>query len=131
MSITPKSRIASGADPFTGIPVAAEITDTTAWPSEYATRQAIRTLIEIHNKGYTGLRLAYGALGESETLFSRDVNLASPEGHLINFLFGLAEYGYEFPTDMAMEILRHVYRSAGLPVPVPSKDKICFKEADE
>lgn len=124
MSTTPKARIAFGADPFTGKPIAAEITDTTAWPSECATRQAIHTLIEIHNKGYAGLRLAYGALSESETMFSRDVDLASPEGQLVNFLFGLAEHGYEFPTNLAMGILRHVYRSAGLPAPTPPKDQI-------
>jgi hypothetical protein len=124
MSTTPKSRIAIGVDFFTGKSIAAEVTDTTAWPSECATRQAISTLIEIHNKGYTGLRLECCTVTESETMFSRDVNISSPEGHLVDFLFGLAEHGYELPTDLAMGILRHVYLLAGLPEPIPTKDQI-------
>lgn len=131
MSNTPKTSIAIGVDPFTGHPIAAEIADTRAWPSERATHQAIRTFVEIHNMGYTGVRLAYGALSEGKTLLIRDVDLASPEGQLVNFLFGLAEYGYECPTDQAIGILRQIYRSAGLPTPTPSKDKIFISGMEE
>jgi hypothetical protein len=118
-------------DPFTDQTIAAEVTDTTVWPSECATRQAIRTLIEIHNKGYKGLRLACCTLSKGETMLSRNVNMASPEGHLIDFLFGLAEHGYEIPSDLALGVLCHVYRLAGLPEPTPLEDQIVISGMED
>ena len=89
--------------------------------------------MEIHNQGYEGLRLATSTLGNNEVLLKRNVDLASPEGHLINFVMGLAEYGYVLPAQLAMALLRHMYVSADLhsPTPRPVKDKIFITGMEE
>lgn len=133
MTTSPKAHIAIGTDLVTGLPFAAEVTDTTAWPSESATHEAVRTLEEIHNRGYTGLRLAASTLSQNETLLNRNVNLASPEGHVVNFVMGLAEYGYALPKKLALALLQHIYQSADLqpPTPLPVKDQIFISGTEE
>lgn len=126
MKTEPKSRIAIATDLVTGAPFAAEVNDSTAWPSERATHEAMRTLLEIHNRGYEGLRLAARTLGQNEILLNRNVDLASPEGHLVDFVMGLAEHGHTLSTKLALGLLQHMYQSAGLqsPTPRPVKDQI-------
>ena len=126
MKTQAKSRIVFGTDLVTGAPFAAEVTDFAAWPSEGATHEAIQTLLEIHNRGYEGLRLAASTLGQNEVLLNRNVDLASPEGHLVDFVMGLAEHGHTLSTKLALGLLQHMYQSAGLqsPTPRPVKDQI-------
>lgn len=126
MKTEPKSRIAITTDLVTGLPVAAKVNDSTAWPSDSATHEAMRTLMEIYNRGYEGLRLAASSLGQNEVLINRSVNLSSPEGQLINFVMGLAEYGHQLPTQQAMVLLGNMYKSADLqpPTPRPIKEQI-------
>ncbi len=133
MTTSPKAHIAIGTDHVTGMPFAAEVTDTTAWPSESATHEAVRTLVEIHNRGYAGLRLAASTLSQNDTLLNRNVNLASPEGHVVNFVMELAKYGYELPTKLVLALLRHIYQSAELqlPTPLPVKDQIFISGMEE
>lgn len=133
MKNEPKSRIAIATDLETGMPLAAEVTDTTAWPAESATHEAIRTVLEIHNRGYTGLRLAASTLSENETLLTRNLNLASPEGHVVNLVMGLAEFGYGLSTKLALALLRHLYESADLQHPTPRQvtDQIFISEMGE
>lgn len=130
MKTEPKSRIGFGADLVTGTPVAAEVNDSTTWPSESATHEAIRTLLEIHNRGYEGLRLLASALEQNEVLICRNVDLASPEGHLINLVMGVAEYGYTLPTKLALELLQRMYELAGLPQPIarPVEEQIFISQ---
>ena len=113
------SRIAIGIHPITGDPYAAEVVDSTLWPSERATRQALETLVEIHNQGYAGLRFQYSRLNTSETLHSRCVNLSTPEGRLVTFVMELAERGRAFSTEEALRILKKIYLSEGLTPPTP------------
>jgi hypothetical protein len=133
MSTAPTSRIAFGSHPVTGVSYAAEVADSTMWPSESATRQSLQTLVEIHNHGYEGLRLEYSRLNTSETLISRCVNLSTPEGRLVTIVMALAERGRAFPTVKALEILKKIYLSEGLtpPTPRPLSEQICLsaKEA--
>ena len=131
MSETNASRIAITYDPVSGYPLASEVVDSTLWPSERATRQALQTLLEIHNLGYEGLRFEYSRLNTSETLLSRSVNLSTPEGRLVTFVMELAERGRSFSTDEALEILKKIYLSEGLtpPIPRPLSDQICVAES--
>lgn len=126
MKTQAKSRIVFGTDLVTGAPFAAEVTDFAAWPSEGATHEAIQTLLEIHNRGYEGLRLAASSWDQNEVLLNRNVDLASPEGQLINFVMGLAEYGHELPTKQALALLEDMYKSEELepPTPRPIEDQI-------
>lgn len=126
MKTDSQSRIAFGTDLVTGLPFAAEVIDSTVWPSETATHEAMQTVLEIHNRGYEGLRLAARTLGQNEILLNRNVDLASPEGHLVDFVMGLAEHGYTLSTELALSLLQHMYQSAGLPAPTPRpvKDQI-------
>ena len=119
MSTSPTSRIAITFDPESGHPVAGEVTDTTAWPSERATHQALRTVAKIYNQGYAGLKLECTSLQNDETLLERNVNLATPEGHLVICVMGLAERGYAFPMKVALALLRNIYESDGLKHPTP------------
>lgn len=130
MSSSPSSRIAFRFDPVTGEPCAQEVTDTTAWPSASAALQALQTVLEIHNRGYAGLKFGYLPLNEAEITWSRNVNLASPEGQLVNFVMGLAEYGYALPKDIAIALLRHIYQSEDLPLPTarPRNEQIYTSE---
>ena len=113
------SRIAIEIHPITGYPFAAEVADSTLWPSERATRQALHTLVEINNLGYAGLRFQYSRLNTSETLLSRSVNLSTPEGHLVVFIMDLAEQGIALATNQALGLLEKIYQSEGLPLPTP------------
>ena len=124
------SRIAIEIHPITGYPFVAEIADSTLWPLERATRQAVQTLVEIHNQGYAGLRFQYSRLNTSETLLSRSVNLSTPEGRLITFVMELAERGRPFPTEKALEILKKIYLTEGLtpPTPRPLSEQICVAQ---
>lgn len=126
MKTESQSRIAFGTDLVTDLPFAAEVNDSTAWPSEIATHEAMQTVLEIHNRGYEGLRLAASTLGQNEVLLNRNVDLASPEGHLVDFVMGLAEHGHTLSTKLALSLLQHMYQSAGLqpPTPRPIEDQI-------
>ncbi|WP_146188548.1 hypothetical protein [Limnohabitans sp. 2KL-51] len=125
------SGIAIGIHPITGDPYAAEVVDSTLWPSERATRQALETLVEIHNQGYAGLRLEHWHLKPNETLFSRCVNMSTPEGRLVTFVMELAERGRAFSTEEALRILKKIYLSEGLtpPTPRPISEQICVSES--
>lgn len=126
MSKTNASRIAITYDPASGFPLASEVTDTNNWPSESATYKALSTIVEIYNQGYTGLKLQCTSLENNETLWSRSVNAATPEGHIVICVMGLAEYGFAIPTETVMDLLRKLYDSEGLQPPTPrcSKEKI-------
>ena len=125
------SGIAIGIHPITGDPYAAEVVDSTLWPSERATRQAVQTLVEIHNLGYEGLRFEYSRLNTSETLLTRSVNLSTPEGRLITLVMELAEQGQPFPNEKALEILKKIYLTEGLtpPTPRPLSEQICVAQS--
>ena len=131
MSETNASRIAITYDPVSGYPLASEVVDSTLWPSERATRQAVQTLVEIHNLGYEGLRFEYSRLNTSETLLTRSVNLSTPEGRLITLVMELAEQGQPFPNEKALEILKKIYLTEGLtpPTPRPLSEQICVSES--
>ena len=131
MSETNASRIAITYDPVSGYPLASEVVDSTLWPSERATRQAVQTLVEIHNLGYEGLRFEYSRLNTSETLLTRSVNLSTPEGRLITLVMELAEQGQPFPTEKALEILKKIYLTEGLtpPTPRPLSEQICVAQS--
>ena len=126
------SRIAIGIGihPITGNPYAEEVADSTLWPSERATRQALQTLVEIHNQGYAGLRFQYCRLNTSETLHSQYVNLSTPEGRLVTFVMALAERGRAISTEEALGILKKIYESEGLTPPTPRSlsEQICVSE---
>lgn len=119
MKNSSNSRIAFGCHTVTDAPYAEEVTDSTLWPSESATLNSMQTLIEIHNRGYGGLKIEGSRLNPSETLLSRCVNLSSPEGHLALFVMGLAEHGIALPKDQALGLLEKIYQSEGLPPPTP------------
>jgi hypothetical protein len=123
--------IAIGLHPITGDAYAAEVTDSTLWPSERATHQALQTLVEIHNLGYAGLHLEHWHLNPNETLFSRCVNYSTPEGRLVTIVMALAERGRAFSTDEALGILKKIYLTEGLtlPTPRPLSDQICVAES--
>jgi hypothetical protein len=125
------SGIAIGIHPITGDPYAAAVVDSTLWPSERATRQALETLVEIHNQGYAGLRLEHWHLNPNETLFSRCVNMSTPEGRLVTIVMALAESGRAFSTKEALEILKKIYLTEGLmpPTPRPLSEQICVSES--
>jgi len=131
MSETNASRIAITYDPVSGYPLASEVVDSTLWPSERATRQAVQTLVEIHNLGYEGLRFEYSRLNTSETLLTRSVNLSTPEGRLITLVMELAEQGQPFPNEKALEILKKIYPTEGLtpPTPRPLSEQICVAQS--
>ncbi|WP_350295211.1 hypothetical protein [Limnohabitans sp. Rim8] len=131
MSETNASRIAITYDPVSGYPLASEVVDSTLWPSERATRQAVQTLVEIHNLGYEGLRFEYSRLNTSETLLTRSVNLSTPEGRLITLVMELAEQGQPFPNEKALEILKKIYLTEGLtpPTPRPLSEQICVAQS--
>ena len=131
MSETNASRIAITYDPVSGYPLASEVVDSTLWPSERATRQALQTLVEIHNLGYEGLRCEYSRLNTSETLLTRSVNLSTPEGRLITLVMELAEQGQPFPNEKALEILKKIYLTEGLtpPTPRPLSEQICVAQS--
>jgi len=131
MSETNASRIAITYDPVSGYPLASEVVDSTLWPSERATRQALQTLVEIHNLGYEGLRFEYSRLNTSETLLTRSVNLSTPEGRLITLVMELAEQGQPFPNEKALEILKKIYLTEGLtpPTPRPLSEQICVAQS--
>lgn len=125
------SAIASGLNPITGDPYVAEVADSTLWPSERATHQALQTLVEIHNQGYSGLRLEHWHLNPNETLFSHYVNYSTPEGRLVTIVMALAERGRAFSTEEALGILKKIYLTEGLtpPTPRPLNDQICVAES--
>ena len=125
------SRIAIEIHPITGYPFAAEVADSTLWPSERATRQALHTLVEINNLGYAGLRFQYSRQNTSETLLTRSVNLSTPEGRLITLVMELAEQGQPFPNEKALEILKKIYLTEGLtpPTPRPLSEQICVAQS--
>ena len=131
MSETNASRIAITYDPVSGYPLASEVVDSTLWPSERATRQAVQTLVEIHNLGYEGLQFEYSRLNTSETLLTRSVNLSTPEGRLITLVMELAEQGQPFPNEKALEILKKIYLTEGLtpPTPRPLSEQICVAQS--
>jgi hypothetical protein len=131
MSETNASRIAITYDPVSAYPLASEVVDSTLWPSERATRQAVQTLVEIHNLGYEGLRFEYSRLNTSETLLTRSVNLSTPEGRLITLVMELAEQGQPFPNEKALEILKKIYLTEGLtpPTPRPLSEQICVAQS--
>ena len=132
MKNSSNSRIAIEIHPITAYPFAAEVADSTLWPSERATRQALHTLVEINNLGYAGLRFQYSRLNTSETLLSRSVNLSTPEGHLVVFIMDLAEQGIALPTNQALGLLEKIYQSEGLPLPTPRPltEKIYISEIE-
>lgn len=119
MSNSSKPRIAFGSHPVRDVPYAAEVADSTLWPSKSATFQSMQTLIEIHNRGYGGLKIEDSRLNASETLLSRSVNLSTAEGQLVIFVMGLAEHGITLSTDQALGLLEKIYQSEGLPLPIP------------
>lgn len=125
------SGIAIGIHPITGDPYAAEVVDSTLWPSERATRQALETLVEIHNQGYAGLRLEHWHLNPNLNLFSRCVNFSTPEGRLVTIVMALAERGRAFSTEEALGILKKIYFTEGLtpPTPRPLCEQICITES--
>lgn len=125
------SGIAIGLHPITGDLYAAEVTDSTLWPSERATHKSLQTLVEIHNQGYAGLCLEHWNLNPNETLFSRCVNLSTPEGRLVTIVMALAESGRAFSTEEALGILKKIYLTEGLtpPTPRPLSEQICVSES--
>ena len=128
---TSNSQIAIGLHPITGDLYAAEVADSALWPSERATHQALQTLVEIHNQGYAGLRLEHWHLNPNLNLFSRCVNLSTPEGRLVTIVMALAERGRAFSTEEALGILKKIYLTEGLtpPTPRPVSQQICVAES--
>jgi hypothetical protein len=132
MSTDNKSRVEIDFDPVYGEPFSAEVTDTTAWPSERATDQAIETLLKVYNLGFEGLKIKYVNLANNENLLSQQADLKTPEGYLVNYVMGLAKSGIEFPTQQVLALLVHIYKSEGLPLPKarPRNQQIYWSEIE-
>ena len=131
MSKNAPKRFALSYDPVTGLPFAGEVEDFSTWPSMPVARQAMATAIEIHNQGYKGLKLRLDALGNGEVLFTRKTDTSSPEGKIIDLVLSLAEHGFELDTKTSMEMLRQIYQNAGLPKPIPPKNRYSFTPEED
>jgi hypothetical protein len=132
MSTGNKSRVEIDFDPIYGEPYAARVTDTTAWPSERATDQAIVTILEIHNLGFSGLKIKYVNLKGNESLMSQQADLKTPEGYLVNYVMELAKSGYELPKDWVLARLADIYKTEGLQLPnaLPCNKQIYWSEIE-
>ena len=130
---TPKtSRIAIDFDQTFGEPFTAEVIDIATWPSERAANQAIRTILEIHNLGFEGLKIKYACLEDYENLISQQADLKTPEGYLVNCVMVLAQKGYEFPKAWVIALLVDIYLTEGMQLPDarPPHEQIIWTEIE-
>lgn len=112
--------VVTGVD-LNGLPYVSVPVDIDKWPSEAATVEAIKSVIEIVERGYSGVKIECHLLSNSRSLSNFHTNIESPEGRLAQVLMAFASKGTSIPTTEALSILERVYGEQGLPLPTKNK----------
>lgn len=87
------------------------------WPSLEASEQYVDNLVAIVERGYLGVQVRSAERSGGGILFSLALDVATPEGRLVQFLSRIASKGLQPSTSEIMSILERVYREQGLPLP--------------
>jgi hypothetical protein len=116
-----KHTVITGIHPMSGLPYIAEPTDIDQWPSAAANEEAVATLVEIVNRGFSGLKLESYALSDGRMGINYFTDDSTPEGRMAGLLMALASLGKSLPVTESMAILDRIYCEQGLPLPTKKK----------
>jgi hypothetical protein len=112
--------VVTGVD-LNGLPYVSVPENIDKWPSEAATEEAIKSVIEIVERGYGGVKIECHLLSNDRSLSNFHTNIETPEGRLVQVLMAFASKGKSIPKTEAVSILERIYREQGLPLPTKNK----------
>jgi hypothetical protein len=111
-----KDPIILGSTP-NGFPYLLQPENSDNWPNEVSTETFIKTMCEIVEGGYQGVRVGSTALSDGRYLQQFGTDSSTPEGRIVNRLFQLARSGKSIPVGKTMANIEREYRKLGQPLP--------------